>query len=239
MKRPSDLRAAPREWVQVLQKVYPFLTSRGIGDLVLYGSQAASVYVKTPLRSKDLDLVSLQIGPEHFESLVEELQKTKGFGYRSSQIQSRPLDKALLKTYSIELRVSGKPFFVEILDKVLNGQDPTVLTPYVDKVRRWGLDLWVPSPNAVVALRLCFRQPEGISTLNAARLNSFIKQNRPRISLRQVNKMIEQWGMQELVRQNLTMLHKIHRQVIRGEEELSMRARDPNENRVSNKTTHT
>ncbi|HZY95120.1 MAG TPA: hypothetical protein VFE98_09765 [Candidatus Bathyarchaeia archaeon] len=85
------------------------------------------------------------------------------------------------------------------------------------------MNLWVPSPNAVVALRLCFRQPEGISPLNAVRLNSFITQNRRRISFRQVDDMIQQWGMEELVKQNLTMLHKIHKQVIHGEKELSMR----------------
>ncbi|HZY95128.1 MAG TPA: hypothetical protein VFE98_09805 [Candidatus Bathyarchaeia archaeon] len=85
------------------------------------------------------------------------------------------------------------------------------------------MDLWVPSPNAVVALRLCFRQPEGIGPLNAVRLNSFITQNRRRISFRQVGNMIQQWGMEELVRQNLTMLHKIHKQEIHGEKKLLIR----------------
>ncbi len=221
MKRPRDLRAIPREWVSVLELVYPFLIEQGIGDLVLYGSQAASVYVKTPLRSKDLDLVSSQVGPRHFEKLIEELQDNDQFEYRSSLIQSRPLKRAPVKTYSIELRISGKPFFIEIFDKILDGQNPAMLTPYVEMIHKWNLDLWVPSPSAIVALRLCFRRPEGISPLNATRLNGFIKQNRRRINFKQVGKIIHNWGMEELVKQNLSELHRVHRRVIHGAEQFA------------------
>src|SRR5437899_12922143 len=134
MKRPSEIRTAPRSWLLVLKTAYPFLVNRGVGDLLVFGSQALSVYLKSPLRSKDLDLVSSQIGPEHQEALSKHLPQTQGLEVRSSTIQSRPLQRGTLKTYTIELRVDGKPFFLEIFDKVLDGQAQSVLTPHVEKI---------------------------------------------------------------------------------------------------------
>src|SRR5438132_14363786 len=60
LKRPLELRAAPRSWRLVLKTAYPFLAETGVRDLLVFGSQALSVYLKSSLRSKDLDLVSSQ-----------------------------------------------------------------------------------------------------------------------------------------------------------------------------------
>jgi hypothetical protein len=208
LKRPLELRAAPRSWRLVLKTAYPFLAERGIGDLLVFGSQALSVYLKTPLRSKDLDLVSSQIGPEHQEALSKHFSQTPGLQVRSSTVQSRPLERGTLKTYTIELRVDQKPFFLEIFDKILNGQDPSILTPHVEKIRLWDLDFWVPSLNATLALRLAFRQPEGISPLNARRLESLLEENWRKIDLSEVRRIIQEWGMRSLVKSNLKPLRK-------------------------------
>ncbi len=80
MKRPVEIRTPPRDWEKVLKISYPFLREHGIGDLLLYGSQAMSVYMKTPLRSKDLDLVTSQMGPSRLESLRKELGNDPNLG---------------------------------------------------------------------------------------------------------------------------------------------------------------
>jgi len=216
MKRPSEIRTAPRDWLLVLKTAYPFLVNLGIGDLLLFGSQALSVYLKSPLRSKDLDLVSSQIGPRHLEALRKHLESS-GLETRNTTVQSKPLAKARMTIYTVELRLGRKPFFLEIFDRILDGQNPSILTPHAQRTRKWNLDLWVPSPNAVVALRLSFRQPEGISRLNAIRLNNFIQQSRSKLNFNEIATMITQWGMDDRVKENLRTLHKSHRLRIRGE----------------------
>ena len=119
--------------------------------------------------------------------------------------------KGDLKTYSIELRLEKKPFFIEVFDKILDGRSPTELADYLEERKRWGLRLWVPNPNAMVALRLCFRQPEGISRLNAIRLNRFIEKERRRMSPRKVRESITQWDLWPLVHANIEDLYRRNR----------------------------
>ena len=220
MRRPAEVRTPPRDWRRVLKASYPFLRTQGIGDLLLYGSQAMSAYMKTPLRSKDLDLVSSQIGPQHHEALRNELAKTAGFVVRSSTIQSKTLPSGEMKIYSVELRLGGRPFFVEILDRILDGKPLSIIAPHVRTLTKWGLDLWVPSPNAVVALRLSFRPPEGISPLNCNRLNAFIKDQRKNLDFKQIGRIITQWEMSQVVRANLEQLHNRHRLKVSHEAEI-------------------
>jgi hypothetical protein len=210
MKRPPEIRTAPRDWLLILKTAYPFLVNLGIGDLLLFGSQALSIYLKSPLRSKDLDLVSSQIGPRLLEALRKHLESS-GLETRNTTVQSKPLAKARMTIYTVELRLGAKPFFLEIFDRILDGQNPSILTPHAQRTRKWNLDLWAPSPNAVVALRLSFRQPEGISRLNAIRLNNFILQNQSKLDFDQIKTMIAQWEMHARVKENLRILHKSHR----------------------------
>jgi hypothetical protein len=209
MKRPVQIRTAPRDWLLVLKTAYPFLVDQGIGDLLLFGSQALSVYLDSPLRSKDLDLVSSQVGPGTLEALRKHLESS-GLETRSTTVQSKPLAKARMTIFTVELRLSAKPFFLEIFDKILDGQNPSILTAHAQRARKWNLDLWAPSPDAVVALRLSFRQPEGISRLNAIRLNNFIRQNRAKLDFDEIKTMITLWGMDDRVKENLRTLHKSH-----------------------------
>ncbi len=220
MKRPVEIRTPPRDWEKVLKISFPFLREHGIGDLLLYGSQAMSVYMKTPLRSKDLDLVTSQMGPRQLESLRKELGNEPSLEVRSSTIQSKTLTSGEMKIYSIELRISGRPFIVEVLDKVLDGKPPSVVTPHVQSVRKWGLDLWVPSPNAVVSLRLSFRPPEGISPLNCNRLNVFIRDQGKKVQPRTVGRLIREWGMTQVVKNNIDQLRTRHKLKVVHEREI-------------------
>ena len=220
MIRPLELRTPPAGWLRVLRAAYPFLREQSLGDLTLFGSQAMSVYMKTALRSKDLDLVSAQMGPRHQDSLRKLLSQTPALEVRSTSVQTKPLPRADMKIYSIELRLEGRPFFLEIFDKILDGSYISQLTPHVQQVQRWDLDLWVPSRNAIVALRLAFRRPEGISRLNGTRLNRFIKENRKKLEFKKIREIIQEWGMAKVVAANLEDLRKRHRMKILHEKDI-------------------
>ena len=211
MKRPQEIRAAPKEWISLLQTAYTFLRERGVGDLTLYGSQAMSVYMKNPLRSKDLDLLSSQVSLRQAETLGEKLSEIKDVEYWSTGVQTRKFDDRKMTTCAIELRVSGKPFFIELFDKILDGQPLSLLQPHVELTKRWDLEFWTPSREATVALRLAFRPPEGITRLNATRLNSFIQENKRSLNLGMISSILKNWNIVEWVERNLIELHRRHR----------------------------
>ena len=95
-----------------------------------------SVYMKSPLRSKDLDLLSSQVSFRQMEALVDKLSDIKEVQYRTTTVQTRRFEDRKMTTYAIELRVNGKPFFVEIFDKILDGRPLSILQPYVEPTKR-------------------------------------------------------------------------------------------------------
>ena len=209
MKRPQEIRAPPRDWVEVLRVAYPFLRDKQkVGDLVLFGSQALSIYMKSPLRSKDLDLLSGQVGPRKVEALSKELGTLDNVEVKANTVHTRMFGPRMMTTYAIELRIGGVPFFVELFDRILDGQTPLVLQPYVQLVKRWKLEIWTPDREAIMALRLSFRQPEGITRFNATRLNSFIEENRNRLRFNQVASIVRSWKMEAWVEKNLVDLYQ-------------------------------
>ena len=208
MKRPKEIRTAPKEWVSLLRVTYSFLWGQGISDLLLYGSQAMSLYMKSPLRSKDLDLLSNQVSFRQMEALADKLSEIKEVQYKTTTAQTRRFEDRKMTTYAIELRVTGKPFFVEVFDRILDGRSPSILQPYVEPTKRWAMIFWSPAREAVVALRLAFRQPEGITRLNATRLNSFIKENRRSLDFKQVAMIVKEWGIENWVENNLIQLYQ-------------------------------
>ena len=216
MRRPKEIRTPPREWIAILSSACSFLRAKSIGDLVLFGSQALSVYMKTPLRSKDLDFLSAQVGLPLMEGLSSALATLKDVESRSVSVQTKMFDVRRMRTYTIELRVSGRPFFVELFDKILDGRPTSILGPYLNLRKRWGLEMWVPEREAVLALRLAFRQPEGISRLNAIRLNSFIEENRRSLRFERVRRILENWEITSWVENNLIDLYRRHRLRIIG-----------------------
>jgi len=211
LKRPKEIRAAPKEWIALLRVAYSFLMEQGIGDLLLYGSQAMSVYMTNPLRSKDLDLLSSQVSFRQMEALADKLSEIKEVQYKTTTAQTRRFEDRKMTTYSVELRVAGKPFFVEVFDRILDGRPPSILQPYVELTSRWALDLWSPTREAIVALRLAFRQPEGITRLNAARLNSFIQENRRSLDFERVAMILKDWAIENWVENNLVQLYRRNR----------------------------
>lgn len=210
MRRPSEIRTPPATWIPVLRESYSFLRNAGVGDLLLYGSQALSVYMKYPLRSKDIDLVSTQIPPRLLDELTQRFTSLSEIPPKNT-VTTRVAKKRLSRTYSIYLRIQGYPIVIEIFDSVLDGEDPRILREHVKPVRRWKLDLFAPTPEAVVVLRLSFRPQERISRLNAVRLNRFIMANRSKLRFRQISQLIDEWGTRELIRENLRELFFRHK----------------------------
>jgi hypothetical protein len=200
---------------------YPFLRSKErVDDLALFGSQTLSLYMKTPLRSKDLDLLSGQAGPRQIEALSRELGKLKDVEVRAHTVQTRMLNSRKMTTYTIELRIKARPFFVELFDCILDGQPLSILEPYIESVERWGLEIWAPDRDATMALRLSFRQPEGISRLNATRLNAFVQENRNSLRFNRVASILKDWRMEALVEKNLSDLYRRHRLRIMGDNKI-------------------
>jgi hypothetical protein len=213
-----EIRAPPRDWIEILRVAYPFLRNKEkVGDLALYGSQALSIYMKSPLRSKDLDLVSSQVGPRQVDRLIGELGVLENIEVRTNTVQTRMFGPRKMMTYAIELRINGKPFMVELFDRILDGQPPSVLQPYVELIKRWDLEIWAPDRDATMALRLSFRQPEGISRFNATRLNSFVQENVSSLRFNRVASILKNWGMEALVEKNLGDLYRKNRLRITGD----------------------
>lgn len=166
-----------------------------------------SAYMKNPLRSKDLDLLSSQVGFQQMEALADKLSEINEVQHKTTTAQTRRFEDRKMMTYSIELRVIGRPFFVELFDKILDGRPPSIIQPYVEPIKRWGLDFWAPTREAIVALRLTFRQPEGITRFNATRLNSLIQQNQESLDFKQVAAIVKEWNVENWVRDNLVQLY--------------------------------
>ena len=211
MKRPQEIRTAPRDWVRLLQIAYRFLREQEVGDLLLYGSQAMSLYMRSPLRSKDLDLLSSQVSLARMEALAEKLAEIERVEYRTTTVQTRRFDDRKMVTYAIELRVSGRPFFVELFDSVLDARPLSILQPYIESIERWGLEVWSTNREATLALRLAFRQPEGISRLNATRINSFIRENLRSLDFGHVASILKDWAVENWVERNLVQLYRKNR----------------------------
>jgi len=210
MRRPTDIRAPPALWIPVLRESHAFLRGSGVGDLLLFGSQAMSAYMRYPLRSKDIDLVSTQIRPQFLDELTKRLSRFSETSPKNT-VMTRVTDYGLARTYSVYMKMRGYPLIVEISDTVLDGRNPKILRPYIRTVRRWGMEIHAPTPEAIVALRLSFSPPERISRLNAIRLNRFIRTWERKLDFKGIRKILGEWGTSELVRDNLKELHDRHK----------------------------
>lgn len=170
-----------------------------------------SLYMKSPLRSKDLDLLSGQVSLREMETLAERLPRLEQVEYRRTNVLTKPFNDRRMTTYAIELRIAGKPFLVELLDSILDVRPLSLLQPYAEPVERWGLETWAPTRIAAAALRLAFRQPEGINRLNAIRLNRFIQETRRSLDLELVSSILREWRVEDWVRRNLVELYRRNR----------------------------
>ncbi|MGA8855526.1 MAG: hypothetical protein WB643_00005 [Candidatus Bathyarchaeia archaeon] len=64
---------------------------------------------------------------------------------------------------------------------------------------------------ATVALRMAFRQPEGISRFNATRLNAFVDENRYSIRFKRISSILKTWNIEDWVEKNLIDLYRRNR----------------------------
>src|SRR3990172_9527202 len=71
-------RAPAHVWIDVLRRITPILSKSDANDVILFGSQAMSVYTKRALASKDLDLIVPGITIRLLEALCDELQQISG-----------------------------------------------------------------------------------------------------------------------------------------------------------------
>jgi hypothetical protein len=142
------------------------------------------------------------------EAVAKRVSSMENVEYKATMVQTRRFNSAKMTTYAIELRVNRKPFFVELFDSVLDGRSPSILQPYVEPRKRWDMEIWLPNREATLVLRLAFRPPEGISRLNAIRLNSFIRENRRSLDFKQVRSILRDWGVENWVERNLIELYR-------------------------------
>ncbi len=68
--------------------------------------------------------------------------------------------------------------------------------------------------------RLAFRRPEGISSLDAARLNRLIREKRRQLDFALVRQLIIDWNTAKTITENINDLHTIHRFSILNERNL-------------------
>ena len=75
------MEVAPSEWIPILKKSYQRLRQMGVGDLVVYGSQSLSLFLQTPLSSKNVDLAG-SATLEHVVDLAKHLSPEERFEVR-------------------------------------------------------------------------------------------------------------------------------------------------------------
>lgn len=197
-------RVPAEVWIGILKKITPVLAESNVNDVILFGSQAMSVYMERALASKDIDLIASGITINSLgklsEGLAEMSQKKPTYDYLVSEYMGRkyPVAHIYLK------HISGFPFVLELFDTFL-GYESTRLNPFLTVTEKWGLWVQVPSPEAIIGIRLSFRPPERITPFNATRLNRFI-QTLGRVDWSEVNAFIDTFGLRNIVSENLAEL---------------------------------
>lgn len=198
---------------------YDSLLKGGSSDVLVFGSQAMSLYMKRALSSKDLDLIASGVTLRRIEKVAQSLEEYTGqrpkYSYFVGSYEGRKYP-----VFSIYLqRVGEKPFVIEVFETYL-GYELRRLTPYVTFVKRGDHSFQTLCLEAIIATRLAFRPPERITAFNARRLNNFIEGNRQNIDWRLVNKFAHDFKIENVIRENLTVLLKKNNLKILGQEKL-------------------
>jgi hypothetical protein len=196
-------RAPARVWIDVLKKITPVLAKCDANDVIIFGSQAMSVYMERALASKDIDLIVPAITINSLEKSCDELTQIAGkkptYDYQVGDYLGRryPIGH-------IYLTHSGFPFVVEFFQNFL-GYESLRLTPFLALKEKWGVWIQAPSPEAIIGTRLAFRPPERITPFNASRLNRFIR-TLGTIDWSEVNTFIDTFELRTIVQENLAEL---------------------------------
>ncbi len=200
----TNRRVPAKIWIDVLMRITPILAESHVTDMTLFGSQAMSAYMERALASKDLDLIAPGITPNTLEKTRDELKQiaaqTPTYGHLVGEYAGRtyPVSHIYLK------HVTGFPFAIEFFENFL-GYESNRLNPFLTLKNKWGLELQVLLPEAIIATRLAFRPPERVSPFNASRLNRFIK-HIGNVDWRMVNAFIDAFELRTVVEENLAGL---------------------------------
>jgi len=200
----TNRRPPAKIWIDVLRRITPILAESHVTDMILFGSQAMSAYMVRALASKDIDLIAPGMTPSILEKTREELKQiaaqTPTYDHLVSEYAGRPypVSHIYLK------HMSGFPFVIEFFENFL-GYESKRLNSFLTLKNKWGMELQVLLPEAIIATRLAFRPPERLSPFNASRLNRFIKHVR-HIDWRIVNAFIDAFELRAVVTENLVGL---------------------------------
>jgi len=200
----TNRQAPAKIWIDVLTRITPILAESHVTDMILFGSQAMSAYMQRALASKDIDLIAPGMTPNTLEKTRDELKQiaaqTPTYDHLVGEYAGRtyPVSHIYLK------HVSGFPFVIEFFENFL-GYESNRLNPYLTLKNKWGLELQVLIPEAIIATRLAFRPPQRVSPSNASRLNRFIK-HIGNIDWRMVNAFIDAFELRTVVVENLAGL---------------------------------
>ena len=204
----SNRQVPASVWIEVLRKITPILIQSNVIDTILFGSQAMSVYMKRALASKDIDLIAPGVTETTLEKTCYELRQiaaqTPSYDHLVSEYSGRryPISHIYLK------HESGFPFVIEFFENFI-GYESTRLSPFLDLAQKWGVELQVLIPEAIIGTRLAFRPPERITRFNAVRLDRFIK-HIIHVDWKEVNAFIDTFNLRTIVTENLRMLRSKH-----------------------------
>lgn len=200
----TNRRAPAKIWIDVLTRITPILAESHVTNMILFGSQAMSAYMERALASKDIDLIAPSMTPNTLEKTRDVLKQiaaqTPTYDHLVGEYAGRtyPVSHIYLK------HMSGFPFVIEFFENFL-GYQSNRLNPFLTLKNKWGLELQVPLPEAIIATRLAFRPPERVSPFNASRLNRFIKHIH-HVDWRMVNAFIDAFELRTVVGENLAEL---------------------------------
>ncbi len=143
------MEVAPSEWIPILKKSYQRLRQMGVGDLVVYGSQSLSLFLQTPLSSKNVDLAG-SATLEHVVDLAKHLSPEERF-------EVRRVGRGYV--YVVYAKTSAqRPIAVEIFTHTPLGA-PSEIPDCVEEVERWGSSFWTITPQAYIACKLASPHP--------------------------------------------------------------------------------
>jgi hypothetical protein len=124
----STRRAPGYVWIAVLKRIVPILTLSNVSDLILFGSQAMSVYMERALASKDIDLIA----PGMTEATLEKISKEVAQISAQTPTYDHVVTECCSRRYPVShiyLRHrSGFPFVIEFFDNFI-GYDRQGLIP--------------------------------------------------------------------------------------------------------------
>lgn len=202
-------RSPAKVWIDTYGRTMSVLSKSDANDVILFGSQAMSVYTKRALASKDLDLIvpgiTLSILEECCDELAKAAERRPNYDFAVGEYLGRryPVGHIYLR------HNSGYPLVVEFFQTFL-GYESRMLTHFLTFKEKWGMRAQVLTPEAIIGARLSFRPPERITPFNAMRLSRFIRTMGRRIDWSKVNSFIDAFGLRDVAKENIAELSSKH-----------------------------